>query len=105
MNAAAPAIDRAALRVADELPAPVSGQRHEIASPVGRLTYYSAVPEIPDKFPPLLLIHSINAAGSAYEIKPLYEHYRAKPDSLRAGASRLRSFGLRKARIHCSHDD
>jgi pimeloyl-ACP methyl ester carboxylesterase len=26
---------------------------------------------------PLLLIHSINAAGSAYEIRPLYEHYRA----------------------------
>jgi pimeloyl-ACP methyl ester carboxylesterase len=25
---------------------------------------------------PLLLIHSVNAAASAYEIKPLYEHYR-----------------------------
>lgn len=76
MNAAAPAINRAALRVADELPAPVSGQRHEIGSRVGRLTYYSASPETPGQFPPLLLIHSINAAGSAYEIKPLYEHYR-----------------------------
>jgi pimeloyl-ACP methyl ester carboxylesterase len=59
-----------------ELPSPVSGQRHEIASPAGRLTYYSAAPEMNDKFPPLLLIHSINAAGSAYEVKPLYEHYR-----------------------------
>jgi alpha/beta hydrolase family protein len=59
-----------------ELPAPVSGQRHEIGGPVGRLTYYSAAPEIDGKFPPLLLIHSINAAGSAYEIQPLYEHYR-----------------------------
>jgi pimeloyl-ACP methyl ester carboxylesterase len=64
------------MRGADELPAPVSGQRHEIGSSVGRLTYYSASPEVPGKFPPLLLLHSINAAGSAYEIKPLYEHYR-----------------------------
>jgi pimeloyl-ACP methyl ester carboxylesterase len=59
-----------------ELPAPVSGQRHEIGSPVGRLTYYAAGPDGQSKAPPLLLIHSINAAGSAYEIKPLYEHYR-----------------------------
>ncbi|GAC1631487.1 MAG: hypothetical protein NVS9B10_24950 [Nevskia sp.] len=27
---------------------------------------------------PLLLIHSINASGSAYEIKPLYAHYRGE---------------------------
>jgi pimeloyl-ACP methyl ester carboxylesterase len=26
--------------------------------------------------PPLLLIHSINAAASAYEVRPLFEHYR-----------------------------
>ena len=59
-----------------ELPAPVSGQRHEIGSPVGRLTYYAAGPDAQSEASPLLLIHSINAAGSAYEIKPLYEHYR-----------------------------
>jgi pimeloyl-ACP methyl ester carboxylesterase len=59
-----------------ELPAPVSGQRHEIGSPVGRLTYYAAGPDAQSNAPPLLLIHSINAAGSAYEIKPLYEHCR-----------------------------
>ncbi len=60
----------------DDLPAPVSGQRHEIGSPVGRLVYYSAAPAVGGNLPPMLLIHSINAAGSAYEIKPLYEHYR-----------------------------
>lgn len=60
-----------------ELPAPVSGQRHEISSPVGRLTYYSAGPAVSTGAPPLLLIHSINAAASAYEIRPLYEHYRS----------------------------
>jgi hypothetical protein len=76
MTAAVPTVSFVALRGAAELPAPVSGQRHEIGSPVGRLTYYSAAPEACGDFPPLLLIHSINAAGSAYEIKPLYEHYR-----------------------------
>jgi pimeloyl-ACP methyl ester carboxylesterase len=59
-----------------ELPAPVSGQRHEIGSPVGRLTYYAAGPDAQSNAPPLLLIHSINAAGSAYETRPLYEYYR-----------------------------
>lgn len=76
MGEAAAAIGPAAFRGAEELPAPVSGQRHEIGSPVGRLTYYSAGPDIAGHLPPLLLVHSINAAGSAYEIKPLYEHYR-----------------------------
>jgi pimeloyl-ACP methyl ester carboxylesterase len=76
MSAAAPGIRPIASRDASELPAPVSGQRHEIGSPVGRLTYYSAAPEAGSELPPLLLIHSINAAGSAYEIRPLYEHYR-----------------------------
>jgi pimeloyl-ACP methyl ester carboxylesterase len=27
--------------------------------------------------PPLLLVHSVNAAASAAEVRPLYEHYRA----------------------------
>ena len=76
MSAAAPTIRPIAPRGGDELPAPVSGQRHEIGSPLGRLTYYSASPETGSRMPPMLLVHSINAAGSAYEIKPLYEHYR-----------------------------
>jgi pimeloyl-ACP methyl ester carboxylesterase len=76
MTAAVPTVSFVAMHGAAELPAPVSGQRHEMGSPVGRLTYYSAAPEAAGDFPPLLLIHSINAAGSAYEIKPLYEHYR-----------------------------
>lgn len=76
MSAAEPTFRPIAWRSAEDLPAPVSGQCHEIGSPVGRLTYYSAAPETGGKLAPLLLIHSINAAGSAYEIKPLYEHYR-----------------------------
>jgi hypothetical protein len=76
MTAAVPTASFAPAHDATELPAPVSGQRHELGGTVGRLTYYSAAPEADGLFPPLLLIHSINAAGSAYEIQPLYEHYR-----------------------------
>ena len=76
MTAAAPILRPLALSAADGLPAPVSGQRHEIGSPVGRLSYYAASPAADSKKPPMLLLHSVNAAGSAYEIGPLYEHYR-----------------------------
>jgi len=55
-----------------ELPAAVSGERVEFDSPAGRLSVYIA-----GQGPPLLLIHSINAAGSAAEMRPLHEHYRA----------------------------
>ena len=54
------------------LPAAVSGERREIATPAGRISYYHA-----GRGKPLLLIHSINAAASAYEVRPLYEHYSA----------------------------
>jgi hypothetical protein len=76
MTAAAPPTGLTAMPSPEPLPAPVSGQRHEIASSVGRLSYYAASTGTRESDAPLLLIHSINAAGSAYEIKPLYEHYR-----------------------------
>lgn len=56
----------------NELPAAVSGERVEFDSPAGHLSVYIA-----GEGPPLLLIHSINASGSAAEIRPLHEHYRA----------------------------
>ncbi|HSO05778.1 MAG TPA: alpha/beta hydrolase [Pelomicrobium sp.] len=61
------------------LPAAVSGERHELDTPAGRLSYYTACPDVTATtlHAPLLLVHSINAAGSAYEMRPLYEHYRA----------------------------
>jgi len=56
-----------------ELPAAVSGERFEFAGPnTGRLSVYVA-----GQGPPLLLIHSINAAASAAEMRPLHAHYRA----------------------------
>lgn len=63
------------------LPAALSGERVEMDSLAGRLSYYVAGPDVDnadalDDQTPLLLLHSINAAGSAYEVRPLYEHYR-----------------------------
>ena len=48
------------------------GDRIEIASAAGRLTLYAA-----GEGAPLLLIHSINAAASAAEVRPLQAHYRS----------------------------
>src|SRR5581483_6035286 len=55
-----------------ELPPALGGERREIHGRAGRLSYYVA-----GSGAPLLLIHSINAAASAYEVRPLFEHYRA----------------------------
>ena len=50
----------------------VSGDRIEFASSAGALSAYVA-----GHGPPLLLVHSVNAAASAAEVRPLHEHYRA----------------------------
>jgi pimeloyl-ACP methyl ester carboxylesterase len=52
------------------LPNALSGDRLEHRGQAGRLSYYVAGPR---SAPPVLLIHSINAAASAYEVKPVYE--------------------------------
>ena len=54
-----------------DLPPAVAAERREIDGRAGRSSYYVA-----GDGAPLLLIHSINAAGSVYEVKPLFEHYR-----------------------------
>ena len=46
----------------------------DLGTSFGRLAYYAAGPA---EGTPLLLVHSINAAASAYEVKPLFEHYAA----------------------------
>lgn len=54
------------------LPPAVSGERREAQRRAGRLSYYTA-----GTGSPLLLIHSINAAGSVYEVNPIFEHFKA----------------------------
>lgn len=53
------------------LPAAVSGERFEFSSSAGMLSAYVA-----GHGPPMLLVHSVNAAASAAEVRTLYEHYR-----------------------------
>jgi pimeloyl-ACP methyl ester carboxylesterase len=54
------------------LPHALSGERRELRLAKGHLSYYTAGPEDGD---PMLLVHSVNAAGSAYEMRPLYDYY------------------------------
>ena len=54
-----------------ELPPAVSGERFDTHGRAGRVACYVA-----GSGPPLLLVHSVNAAASAAEVRPLHEHYR-----------------------------
>jgi pimeloyl-ACP methyl ester carboxylesterase len=57
----------------------VPGERRTINSPGGVISYYRALGDEANALPPLLLIHSINAAGSSYELRPVFErHYRER---------------------------
>ena len=48
-----------------------------LETPAGRIAIYHAAPEQPAPgLPPLLLVHSVNAAASVAEVAPLFEHYR-----------------------------
>ena len=71
------------------LPVAVSAERLEVNERAGRLSYYVA-----GGGPPALVLHSINAAGSAYEVKPIFEvlsttHRVYAPDLPGFGHSRL----------------
>ena len=74
--AAAIWIGYSALFVSHRVPLPpaLSGDRRELTSNAGPLSYYSSGPAAISE--PMLLIHSVNAAASAYEVRPLFEHYR-----------------------------
>ncbi len=62
----------------EPLPPALPGTRESVSDPQAGTVSYYASPEGAGR--PLLLIHSINAAGSAYETRPLYLHYReARP--------------------------
>ena len=54
------------------LPPALEGERMQFGGSTGAITAYSA-----GEGPPLLMMHSVNAAASAAEVRPLYEHYRA----------------------------
>ena len=59
------------------LPLALPAHLRDLDSPAGRLSLYCARPEgVGGGLPPLLLVHSVNAAGSAAEVAPLFAHYR-----------------------------
>ena len=53
------------------LPPALDAERHEFVGRAGAQSFYSA-----GEGRPLVLFHSINAAGSAFEMRPVFEHYR-----------------------------
>ena len=60
---------------------PLTGEHGLIDLPGGAVAFYHAGPPHESSSDaarpvPLLLIHSVNAAASAFEVRPLYEHYR-----------------------------
>lgn len=57
------------------LPPALAAERFECSHPhTGRISCYAA---LESGGPPLLLVHSINAAAAASEVRPLFDHYRA----------------------------
>jgi pimeloyl-ACP methyl ester carboxylesterase len=70
----------AALMREAAMPAPVSGQRFDLADTrIGRIACYGKGPQSQvDAPPPLLMVHSVNAAATAYEMKPLFDHFAGK---------------------------
>ena len=68
------------------LPPALDAERHSIDGHAGRVSFYVA-----GEGPPMLLVHSINAAGSAYEIRPIFEHCASR---YRVYAPDLPGFGF-----------
>jgi pimeloyl-ACP methyl ester carboxylesterase len=60
-----------------ELPPALPGDVLRLSGAAGPLAVYANGPASPAERRPLLLIHSVNAAASAYEVRPLYQHFRA----------------------------
>ncbi|MDO8904633.1 alpha/beta fold hydrolase [Hydrogenophaga sp.] len=60
----------------EPLPWPLESVHIYLDSPAGRLAVYAANDVIGGSRVPLLLVHSVNAAASAIEMAPLFEHYR-----------------------------
>lgn len=79
LRAAAGAVggSRKAEKADGTLPPPLAGERRDLRTAVGRLATFTARPAADPSpaLPPLLLVHSINAAGSCYELRPIWDHY------------------------------
>lgn len=74
-------VDNARMHRQVELPEALDATRDRFATThLQEISYYVGGPDEggpPEASRPLVLLHSINAAPSAFEMKPLYDHYRA----------------------------
>lgn len=70
-------IGYSALRINHRHPLPqaIDAQRRTFSGAVGELSVYL---DRSVAGRPLVLIHSVNASGSSYEMRPLFEHYRSR---------------------------
>ena len=63
---------------APPLPLAVAADLIHIDTPAGRVALYRAGPDgTASDLPPIVLLHSVNAAASVAEVAPLFAHYRA----------------------------
>jgi pimeloyl-ACP methyl ester carboxylesterase len=69
------AYSRLAIDHRKPLPPALPGTREVIETEAGSVSFYAS---IEGEGVPLLLIHSINAAANAYEVRPLYLHYAGR---------------------------
>jgi pimeloyl-ACP methyl ester carboxylesterase len=60
---------------ATPLPSPLAGERLDLQGPAGRVAAFVSGSEA--SRPPLLLVHSVNAAATAAEVRPVFDHARA----------------------------
>lgn len=60
------------------LPPALQGDCLSLDGHSGKLAYYCSMPAAPVESTPLLLLHSINAAAGAHEVRPLFDHYGAQ---------------------------
>ena len=74
-----------------ELPPPLPGGFTLDDPRTGRLAVYEGGPRAAGPHAPLLLVHSVNAAASAFEVRPLFQHYAASRPTY---ALDLPGFGL-----------
>lgn len=58
------------------LPPAVTAERRRLPGAAAGAVSYYADESTPGR--PLVLVHSVNAAASAYEMRPLFEHYRGR---------------------------
>jgi hypothetical protein len=63
----------------------------------GAITYYM---DRSQQGRPLVLIHSVNAAASAMEMSPLFNHYRQHAPGVCAGFARIWLFGTDQPGIY-----